>query len=42
VVIQIRGLVTRFAGHVVHDGVDLDVHRGEVLGVVGASGSGRP
>jgi len=41
VVIQIRGLVTRFAGHVVHDGVDLDVHRGEVLGVVGASGSGK-
>ncbi len=41
IVIQVRGLVTRFAGHVVHDGVDLDVHRGEVLGVVGASGSGK-
>lgn len=41
IVIQVRGLVTQFAGHVVHDGVDIDVHRGEVLGVVGASGSGK-
>ncbi|MEI6984634.1 MAG: ATP-binding cassette domain-containing protein [Rhodospirillaceae bacterium] len=40
-VIHIRSLVTRFAGHPVHDGVDLDVRRGEVLGVVGASGSGK-
>jgi len=40
-VIQVRGLVTRFAGVPVHDGADLDVRRGEVLGVVGASGSGK-
>ncbi len=40
-VMRIRGLVTRFGGHLVHDGVDLDVYRGEVLGVVGASGSGK-
>ena len=40
-VMRIRGLVTRFAGHLVHDGADLDVYRGEVLGVVGASGSGK-
>ncbi len=40
-VIQVRGLVTQFAGHVVHDGVDIDVRRGEVLGVVGTSGSGK-
>jgi phospholipid/cholesterol/gamma-HCH transport system ATP-binding protein len=26
---------------VVHDGLDLDVRRGEVLGVVGGSGSGK-
>ena len=38
---RIRGLVTRFAGNLVHDGADLDVYRGEVLGVVGASGSGK-
>lgn len=40
-VIRVRGLVTRFGRQVVHDGVDLDVRRGEVLGVVGGSGSGK-
>jgi len=33
--------VTRFGDHVVHRDVDLDVQRGEVMGVVGASGSGK-
>ncbi len=41
VVISVRGLVTRFGDHVVHDRLDLDVRRGEVLGVVGGSGSGK-
>lgn len=41
VVISIRGLVTRFGRQVVHDGLDLDVLRGEVLGVVGGSGTGK-
>lgn len=40
-VIRVRGLVTRFGGHCVHEGADLDVIRGEVLGVVGASGAGK-
>jgi phospholipid/cholesterol/gamma-HCH transport system ATP-binding protein len=40
-VIEVRGLVTRFGDHVVHDGLDLDVYRGEVLGVVGGSGTGK-
>jgi phospholipid/cholesterol/gamma-HCH transport system ATP-binding protein len=40
-VIQIRGLVTGFGSKIVHDHVDLDVYRGEVLGVVGGSGSGK-
>lgn len=40
-VIRIRGLVNRFGEHVVHEGLDLDVERGEVLGVVGGSGSGK-
>jgi phospholipid/cholesterol/gamma-HCH transport system ATP-binding protein len=40
-VIRIRGLVNRFGSQVVHDGIDLDVMRGEVLGVVGGSGSGK-
>ena len=39
--IRVRGLVNRFGEQVVHDGVDLDVRRGEILGVVGGSGSGK-
>jgi len=39
--IRIRGLVNRFGDQVVHDGLDLDVRRGEVLGVVGGSGTGK-
>jgi phospholipid/cholesterol/gamma-HCH transport system ATP-binding protein len=40
-VIRVRGLVTRFGRQVVHDGLDLDVRQGEVLGVVGGSGTGK-
>jgi phospholipid/cholesterol/gamma-HCH transport system ATP-binding protein len=41
VVIRVRGLVTRFGAQVIHDGLDLDVRRGEILGVVGGSGTGK-
>jgi phospholipid/cholesterol/gamma-HCH transport system ATP-binding protein len=40
-VISIRGLVNRFGDQTVHDGLDLDVRRGEILGVVGGSGTGK-
>jgi phospholipid/cholesterol/gamma-HCH transport system ATP-binding protein len=40
-VIRVRGLVTRFGTQTIHDGLDLDVWRGEVLGVVGGSGTGK-
>jgi len=40
-VIRVRGLQTRFGTQVVHDGVDLDVRRGEVIGIVGGSGTGK-
>lgn len=40
-IIQVRNLVNRFGAETVHDGLDLDVRRGEVLGVVGGSGSGK-
>ena len=33
-IIRVRGLVTRFGKHTVHDGLDLDVQRGEIIGVV--------
>ncbi|KAF1686602.1 ABC transporter ATP-binding protein [Pseudoxanthomonas broegbernensis] len=39
--ISVRGLVNRFGEQVVHDGLDLDVRRGEILGVVGGSGTGK-
>jgi phospholipid/cholesterol/gamma-HCH transport system ATP-binding protein len=39
--IQVRGIVNRFGSQLVHDGVDLDVHRGEIIGVVGGSGTGK-
>ena len=40
-IIRVRGLVNRFGSETVHDGVDLDVFAGEVLGIVGGSGSGK-
>lgn len=40
-IISVRGLVTRFGTHTVHDGLDLDVQRGEIIGVVGGSGTGK-
>lgn len=40
-IIEVRDLVTRFGDHVVLNNLDLDVHRGEVLGVVGGSGAGK-
>jgi phospholipid/cholesterol/gamma-HCH transport system ATP-binding protein len=39
--IVVKGLVSRFGDHVIHDGLDLTVRRGEVLGVVGGSGAGK-
>jgi phospholipid/cholesterol/gamma-HCH transport system ATP-binding protein len=40
-VIRVRGLRNQFGTHVVHDDLDLDVYRGEILGVVGGSGTGK-
>jgi phospholipid/cholesterol/gamma-HCH transport system ATP-binding protein len=40
-IIRVRGLRTRFGAQVIHDGLDLDVERGEVMGIVGGSGSGK-
>jgi len=41
IAIRVRGLVTRFGEQTVHDGLDLDVKRGEIMGVVGPSGTGK-
>lgn len=39
--IQVRGLKTAYGSHVVHENLDLDVKRGEVMGVIGPSGCGK-
>ena len=40
-VIRVRGLRNSFGEQVVHEGLDLDVRRGEIIGVVGGSGTGK-
>ena len=41
VIISIRNLRTVFDARVIHEGIDLDIYRGEVLALVGGSGSGK-
>lgn len=41
VVIEVRGLLSQFGERSIHENLDLDVVRGEVLGVVGGSGTGK-
>ena len=40
-IICVRGLKNAFGDQVVHEGLDLDVKKGEILGVVGGSGTGK-
>ena len=40
-IIEVEGLHTRFGSHVVHEDINLCVHRGEVLALVGGSGAGK-
>ena len=39
--IVVEGLKTAFGEHTIHEGLDLSVRRGEILGVVGGSGTGK-
>ncbi len=41
IAIRVRGICNSFGSQVIHDGVDLDVRNGEILGVVGGSGTGK-
>lgn len=38
---EIRGLRKRFGEHWVLDGIDLDIHKGELITIIGTSGSGK-
>ena len=40
-VIEVHGLRTRFGDAVVHDGVDLEIRRGEIFAIAGPSGCGK-
>ena len=40
-VIEVHGLRNSFGEQVIHDGLDLEVCRGEIMGVVGGSGTGK-
>ncbi|MFZ2470220.1 MAG: ABC transporter ATP-binding protein [Parvibaculum sedimenti] len=40
-IIEVQGLLTKFDDHVIHENLDLSVKRGEVLGIVGGSGTGK-
>lgn len=40
-IIEVRALDNRFGSHVVHQNLDLDLFKGEILGVVGGSGTGK-
>jgi len=40
-IIRVHGLKTRLGGRTIHRNLDLEVERGEVMGVVGGSGTGK-
>ena len=40
-IIRVRGLKNAFGDQVIHEDLDLDVRQGEIIGVVGGSGTGK-
>jgi len=40
-VIRVRGLGTRFGDLVIHDELELEINRGEIIAIVGGSGTGK-
>jgi phospholipid/cholesterol/gamma-HCH transport system ATP-binding protein len=40
-IIEVREVVNRFGDHTVHNGINLTVFEGEILGIVGGSGTGK-
>ncbi|MFA6037860.1 MAG: ABC transporter ATP-binding protein [Legionellales bacterium] len=40
-IITVKNLMTQFGSHIVHEGLDLEINKEEILGIVGGSGSGK-
>jgi phospholipid/cholesterol/gamma-HCH transport system ATP-binding protein len=40
-IIQLRGICQKFGNNVILDGVDIDIYKGEGLGIIGPSGTGK-
>lgn len=40
-IIDVKGLRNQFGSHVVHDGLNLTLRAGEIMGIVGGSGTGK-
>ncbi len=41
IAISLKGITNRFGKQVVHENLDLDIRKGEVLGLIGGSGTGK-
>lgn len=41
VILSLENVRTQFGKNIIHDGVNLELRRGEILGVIGGSGSGK-
>jgi phospholipid/cholesterol/gamma-HCH transport system ATP-binding protein len=39
--VEVRGLISRFGENTIHDNLDLVVNRGDIVGIVGGSGTGK-
>jgi phospholipid/cholesterol/gamma-HCH transport system ATP-binding protein len=40
-IIRLQGIVNQFGEQIVHDNLDLEIHEGEIIGIIGGSGSGK-
>jgi len=40
-IIEVKGLTKRYRRHVAVDGIDLEVHEGEIFGILGPNGAGK-